>query len=91
MQGGTAAASGYVNAAVTQPADEDLAGAAIDAFTNLATSTVVDRGIVTTLTEANSRLTKQLEDSSQTLKEIKALPQKGAQRAQFPQDLCASQ
>jgi hypothetical protein len=36
----------------------------------------VDRGIFATLTEANSRLTKQLEDSSQTLKEIRSLLQK---------------
>jgi hypothetical protein len=72
-QGETAAASGYANATVAQPADEDLAGSAIDAFENLATSTAVDRGIVATLTEANSCLTKQLEDSSQTLKEIRAL------------------
>jgi hypothetical protein len=68
MQGETAAASGYANTAVAQPADDNLAGAAIDAFTNLATATSVDRGIVATLTESNSRLTKQLEDSSQTLK-----------------------
>jgi hypothetical protein len=61
MQGETAAASGYANAAVSQPSDDDLAGAAIDAFSNLSTATVVDRGIVATLTEANSRLTKQLE------------------------------
>jgi hypothetical protein len=49
---------------VARPADEDFAGRAIDAFVNLATSTAVDRGIVATLTEANSRLTKQLEDIS---------------------------
>jgi hypothetical protein len=61
---------------VAQPADEDLSGSAIDAFDNLATATSVDRGIVATLTEANSRLTKQLEYSSQTLKEIRALLKK---------------
>jgi hypothetical protein len=76
IQGGTAAASGYANADVAQPADEDLAGAAIDAFANLATATTVDRGIVATLTEPNSHLTKQLEDSSKTLKEIRALLKK---------------
>jgi hypothetical protein len=47
------AASGCANAAVAQPAGDYLAGAAIDAFTNLATSTSVDRGIAATLTEAN--------------------------------------
>jgi hypothetical protein len=55
---------------------EDLVGSAIYAFANLATATAVDRGIVATLTEANSRLTKQLEYSSQILKEIKALLKK---------------
>jgi hypothetical protein len=68
MQGEKADASGYANAAVAQSADEDLAGAAIDAFFNLATATAVDRGIITTLTESNSRLTEQLEDSFQNLK-----------------------
>jgi hypothetical protein len=60
MQGETAAASGYANAAVAQPGYDDLAGAAIDAFANLVTATTVYRGIVATLTEDNSRLTKQL-------------------------------
>jgi hypothetical protein len=76
VQGGTAAASGYDNAAVAQPADEDISGAAIDAFDNLVTATAVDRSIVATLTEANLNLKKQLEDSSQTLKEIRALLKK---------------
>jgi hypothetical protein len=53
MQGETAYSSGYDNAAVTHTADEDLAGAAIGAFTKLATATEVDHGIVATLTEAN--------------------------------------
>jgi phage shock protein A len=76
IQGETSASSRYDNAAVAQPADDDLARAAIDAFANLSTATAVDRGIVATLTEANLRLTKQLEDSSQTLKEIRALLKK---------------
>jgi hypothetical protein len=71
-----AAASGYDNTAVAKPADEDLEGAAIDAFSNLATATAVDHGIFATLTEANSHLTKQLEEGSQTLKEIRALLRK---------------
>jgi hypothetical protein len=76
MQGETAAASGYANEAGVQPADEDYAGADIESFANLATANALHSGIVATLTEANSRLTKQLEDSSQTLKEIKALLKK---------------
>jgi hypothetical protein len=58
MQEETDASSRYANAAVAQPADEDIAGAAIDALFNLATATAVDHGIVATLTEANSHLTK---------------------------------
>jgi hypothetical protein len=61
---------------LAQPANEDLSGAAIDAFANLATDTDVDRGIVATLTDTNSCVTRQLEYSSQTLKEIKALLKK---------------
>jgi hypothetical protein len=75
MQGESAATSGYANAAVAQP-DEDLAEAAIDDFANLASATAVDRAIVATLTEANSRLAKQLEESAQALKEVKALLKK---------------
>jgi hypothetical protein len=75
MQGEQAATSGYANADVAQP-DEDLAEAAIDAFVNLASATAVDRAIVATLTEANSRIAKQLEESAQALKEVKALLKK---------------
>jgi hypothetical protein len=75
MQGESAATSGYANAAVAQP-DADLDEAAIDAFANLASATVVDRSIVATLTEANARLVKQLEESSKALKEVKALLKK---------------
>jgi hypothetical protein len=58
MKGEKAAASGYVNAAVAQPANYDISGAATDAFANLATATALDRGIVATLTDATYRLTK---------------------------------
>jgi hypothetical protein len=76
MQGESAATSGYANAAVAQ-SDEDLDEAAIDAFANMASATAADRAIVATLTEANSRLAKQLEESAQALKEVKALLKKG--------------
>jgi hypothetical protein len=75
MQGESAATSGYANADVAQP-DEDLAEAAIDAFANLASATAVDRSIVATLTEANNRLVKKLEESARALKEVKALLKK---------------
>jgi hypothetical protein len=76
MQGETVAAYGYSNAAAAQPDDDDLTEAAFDSFSNLATSTSVYRGIVSTSTDENYRLTKQLEETSQTLKEIRALLKK---------------
>jgi hypothetical protein len=45
----------------------------IGALDDLATSTATDRGVVATLTEANSCLAKQLEERSNDLKEIKAV------------------
>jgi hypothetical protein len=50
--------------------------ATIGALANLATSTAADRGVVATLTEANARLVKQLEDNSNELRELKALIKK---------------
>jgi hypothetical protein len=44
MQGESAATSGYANAAVAQPADDDLVEGSIDSFANLATATAVDHG-----------------------------------------------
>jgi hypothetical protein len=65
MQGGSAANSGYhaANAAVGQTEDQ-MTEATIGALENLATATATDRGVITTLTESNSRLDKQLEDRS---------------------------
>jgi hypothetical protein len=48
----------------------------IGALANLATATATDRGVVATLTKANSRLAKQHEDSSNEMKYIKALLKK---------------
>jgi hypothetical protein len=53
-----------------------LAEAALDAFANLTTATAVDHEILATLTEANYRLAKQLKESAQALKEIRALLKK---------------
>jgi hypothetical protein len=50
-----------------------MAEATIGALANLATTTAADRGVVAALTKANSRLTKQLEDNSSELRELKAL------------------
>jgi hypothetical protein len=66
MQGESAATSGYhsANAAVGQT-EEQMAEATIGALANLATAAAADRGVVATLTEANARLVKQLEDRTQ--------------------------
>jgi hypothetical protein len=50
-----------------------MAKATIGALANLATATAADRGVVAALTQANSRLAKQLEDNSSELRELKAL------------------
>jgi hypothetical protein len=47
--------------------------ATIGALSNLATATAADRGVVAALTQANSRLAKQLEDNSTKLRERNAL------------------
>jgi hypothetical protein len=74
MQGESAATSGYhsANAAVTQNEDQ-MSEATIGALANLATATAADRGVVAAITQANSRLAKQLEESSSELRELKAL------------------
>jgi hypothetical protein len=68
MQGKSAATSGYHagNSAVGQTEDK-MVEATIGALDNLATATATDRGVVATLTEANARLAKQLEDNDSEL------------------------
>jgi hypothetical protein len=77
MQGESAATAGYhsANAAVCHNEDQ-MAEATIGALSNLATATAADRGVVAVLTQANSRLAKQLEDNSTELRELKALLKK---------------
>jgi hypothetical protein len=77
MQGEPAATSGYhaENAALGQTEDQ-MAEVTIGALANLATATATDSGVVATLTEANARLTKQLEDNAIELRELKALLKK---------------
>jgi phage shock protein A len=77
MQGESAATAGYhsANAAVTHNEDE-MANATIGALANLATATAADRGVLAALAQANSRLSKQLEDNSMELRELKALLKK---------------
>jgi phage shock protein A len=74
MQGESAATAGYhsANAAMTQNEDQ-MAEATIGALANLEIATAADRGVVAALTQANSRLAKQLEENSSELRELKAL------------------
>jgi hypothetical protein len=53
-----------------------MAESNIGELANLATATETDRDIVATLTEANARLVRKLEDRSNEVKEIKALLKK---------------
>jgi hypothetical protein len=57
---------------VTQNEDQ-MAESTIGALSNLATATAADRGVVAALTQANSRLAKQLEENSSELRELRAL------------------
>jgi hypothetical protein len=77
MQGESAVTAGYhsANAAVTHNEDQ-MAEATIGDLENLATATAADQGVVAALTQANSRLAKQLEDNSTELRELKALLKK---------------
>jgi hypothetical protein len=74
MQGESAATAGYhpANAAITQNEDQ-MSEDTIGALANLETATAADRGVVAALTQANSRLVKQLEENSSELRELKAL------------------
>jgi hypothetical protein len=74
IQGETAADARYhsANAAMTQNEDQMDEGT-IGAMANLATATAADIGVVAALTQANSHLVKQLEESAFELRELKAL------------------
>jgi hypothetical protein len=85
MQGESASTAGChsANAPVTQT-DDQMAEATIGALANLATETAADRGVVGALTQANSRLAKQLEDNSFELRELKALLDKERREKRVP-------
>jgi hypothetical protein len=91
MQGESVANSGYhsANPAMTQNGDH-MAEATIDALANLATSTASDRGVVAALTQANSRLAKQLEENSSELRELKALLNQERRDKRRPRSVNAS-
>jgi hypothetical protein len=88
MQGESAATAGYhsANATVTQNEDH-MAEADIGALANLATATAAYRGVVAALTQANSRLAKQLEEISSELRELKALLNQERREKQGPRSL----
>jgi hypothetical protein len=74
MQGESAANAGYHSANATMTLNEDqMAEATIGALENLATATAADRDVVSALTQANSRLVKQLEENASELRELKVL------------------
>jgi hypothetical protein len=74
MQGETAAHTGFHSANATMTQNEyQMAEATIGALSNLATATAADRGVVAALTQANSCLVKQLEETASELRELKAL------------------
>jgi hypothetical protein len=77
MQGESSATAGYhsANTAFGQTEDQ-MAEATIGALANLATANTADRVVVATLTEANARFVKQLEDNSNELRELKAFIKK---------------
>jgi hypothetical protein len=74
MKGETAAHAGFhsANADMTQTEDQ-MAEAVVGALANLATATATDRVVVAALTQANSRLVKQLEETASELRELKSL------------------
>jgi hypothetical protein len=74
MQVESSATTGYHAAYASMNHNEDqMDEATIGALTNMAAATAADRGVVAALTQANSRLTKQQEDNSSELRELKAL------------------
>jgi hypothetical protein len=91
MQGETAAHAGFhsANAAITQTEDQ-MAEVTIGDLANLATATAADRGVVAALTQANSRLVKQLEETSSELRELKALLHQERRDKRIPRNINAT-
>jgi hypothetical protein len=74
IQGETAAHSRFhsANPVMTQKEDH-MVEDTIGALANMTTATAADTGVVAALTQANSRLVKQLEETASELRELKAL------------------
>jgi hypothetical protein len=91
MKGKTAAHAGFHLAKATMTQTEDhMAEATIGALANLATATAADRGVVEALTQANSRLVKQLEDTSSELGELKAFLHQERRDRRVPRNVNAN-
>jgi putative hemolysin len=91
MQGVTAAHAGFHSASAAMTQNEDgMAEATIGALANMATATAADRGVVAALTQANSRLVKQLEETTSELRELKALFHQERRDNRGPRSLSAS-
>jgi hypothetical protein len=67
-----------------------MAEVTISALANLATATASDRGVVAARTKANSRLVKQLEETSTELRELKALNHQDRRDRRGPRTLAAN-
>jgi hypothetical protein len=70
--------------------EDHMAEATIGALANLATATAADRGVVAALTQANSRLVKELEETSSELRELKALLHQERRDRQGPRSFSAT-
>jgi hypothetical protein len=91
MQGEIAATAGYhsANAAMTENEDQ-MAESTIGALANLTTATAAVIGVVAALTQANSRLVKQLEENASYLRELKALLNQERRDKQGPRSSTSS-
>jgi hypothetical protein len=91
MKGENAAHAGFhsANADFTQTEDH-MAESTIGSLANLATATAADRGVVEALTQANSRLVKQLEETSSELRELRALHHQERRDTRGPRNVNAT-
>jgi hypothetical protein len=90
MKGETAAHAGFHSARGAMFQTEDnMAKDSIGALANMAIATAADRGVVAALTQANSRLVKQLEETSTELRELKALFHQDRRDRRGPRNLAA--
>jgi hypothetical protein len=77
MQGEAAANSGYHDSnADVRKTEDQMVEATIGTLSNFSTAPAAASGIVSTFTEENARLARQLEESSKKVTEVKALLRK---------------